>query len=781
MGCVVSLVVLCAACRKGEEPCAQAPKEPGPAAGAAAASGGGTAVEGDGGSAPAGVAAGGRGAGTGAGTAVAAGAGGVGGPGSSPAGEGTGDVPVADEKPADPAVVLAGMSAEEKAVLELLGWGGGTHLGVALLWPERWSQAMSGIEALFPKIPIDWGTVRKLIKGAEPLPLVLAAFAEADWDWKAEAPLANWDRARPLVLAFGATDPGLDRPLVPVKEAIGMGMKSAGLSHRLVVPAKDAAALVGELRAILEKMGLADAPELAGLLGVKDGAVLSNGSKAVVVVQGTGFVRIEIVRDEPRDREPDGAGIALARAAVGAAPESVELTPAVFDMVHGGYAVSALVRVERFGRMYLQNTNQIIWRALGNADAESRERIGVAGASEVLQGYALMAPEAAMHDQVSVGLSFAEHTFRGRIVADLTALGASAVGAGLKSTPAFGVQVEGKPLGSASVLLNLRAAASVARLPAILKPREGNRPGLQHLAELVRNGGSLCYLYFALDGGLALLAAMARSGPIFDVMDPAVLLPVGLSANVLEIGPGGVKGVLALAYPARTDADEALRVIGPHLRDLAADVSLAVVESEGFHWLVASGGGAVGLAGKGGDPAEGAGISRVAVDLPALLVGFVGGSRELNALGPVLGRIEGVSRRAGLALVSDLRVVLPGAAADAAVARELPPPLPARPVRQSPAQVRECEEALILEAIPFLSAMSQASREDLAAIGATGLGRMRELSACASGKPELQQAAAELIALLAGKIEALSKPPAPVAPASDGEPAGAAAELAEPR
>jgi hypothetical protein len=670
---------------------------------------------------------------------------------------------VADEKPADPAVVLAGMSAEEKAVLELLGWGGGTHLGVALLWPERWSQAMSGIEALFPKIPIDWGTVRKLIKGAEPLPLVLAAFAEADWDWKAEAPLANWDRARPLVLAFGATDPGLDRPLVPVKEAIGMGMKSAGLSHRLVVPAKDAAALVGELRAILEKMGLADAPELAGLLGVKDGAVLSNGSKAVVVVQGTGFVRIEIVRDEPRDREPDGAGIAVARAAVGAAPESVELTPAVYDMVHGGYTLSAMVSVNRFRKTYIQYTNEVIHGALSNAVASERDRLGAMGASEVLQGYALMAPETAMHDRVSAGIAFSKQGVRGRLVADLTPLGRSAAQAASQSAAAAGFVVEGQPMASLLLRMNFRAAAAAARLPVVLQPREGEKAKLQDVVNLMRNCGSICNLYFALDGGLGLVAALARPGLIPMIPDPAAMLPSGVSATVLNFGPSGVTAVLAGAYPTAKEASDAQLVLGPFLRDLSADLSLSVVEDRGFHWLVASIGGAAAKPGSPTDASTGITVGQLSLDLQAWAAGIAGLGPQAAVFQPVLGRLEGRSARAGMALVSGFSFLLPGASADGVREPEPVPLLPVPGPVESDSKLLTCEERILLAVIEPLAALGQAEPALVGEIGVRAAQSLKEASACASAYPDLAKAGGEVLVLLSERVRALSAKPEPAA------------------
>lgn len=355
------------------------------------------------------------------------------------------------------------------------------------------------------------------------------------------------------------------------------------LRHRVLVPARDSAALIRQLQVACNELGLQVVrdPTLGGAACAFPAGILG-------LFAGADHVRIEILHSPiERERQRQQAEAATAQeelpdwlrkpgepprpasppppppppsdapsrllAALRLPPPALAgepaPTPALHQVTRGEDLAALYVQPARLRSLALTRGAQVVGGALLAVDASMKWVLVAKAWAEIASGYLLMSPEGAQTEDLALVLSRDLHVGG---VASLTAAGAAAWGAGKASAlPPLAPTASEPPLFLFRLGLDLQSL--LQRTPA---PPALTGLSMRELADRVHECGSLCFVYASV--------AMPLGWGRHVLSDPqlARILPIGLlgalpSAVTLSLtgfsrGPAGAmlpQGALALAYP----------------------------------------------------------------------------------------------------------------------------------------------------------------------------------------------------------------------------------------
>jgi hypothetical protein len=394
------------------------------------------------------------------------------------------------------------------------------------------------------------------------------------------ATLAGWDDSRPIVVArFDApTVPlgTLGRILIDRKQPAPLDMYAR---HRVIVPARDEAALRSAVQAALRAAGFAAQPS----------GVYAAGALRLMVQAGRGHVRIEALALPADAPPPSEAAIQAALAAPVQVPASLPTTPALRFASGTPALARAYVRPWRLRDLNCAAGSAHIRAALAVADADMAQRLALTGWAELAAGDDLLGAGGGEAADAALALTASADAVRVTSVLSLTAAGQAAYQAAAQQ--AYHAQALPGPVPPLRLSLAVDAAALLQQAPALpavvaaASPREARRA----LFDRVRECGSACMVYLGLRHPLALARLLGDEVP--EVRD---YLPRGFDLSLLDVTQlpprGALVGVLADS---------------PRLRGLLANVlSMPLVKMLLMHSEVPLPGGLLALrAGYGLDPA----------------------------------------------------------------------------------------------------------------------------------------------------------------------------------
>ncbi|MFO0577196.1 MAG: hypothetical protein U1A78_24585 [Polyangia bacterium] len=438
--------------------------------------------------------------------------------------------------------------------------------------------------------------------------------------------LTAWDDSRPVVAALyepslqemGEVGEALLAQTGPAATATATAASPAPaaapaaeplLRHRVLVPARDSAALIRQLQVACNELGLQVVSE-----PVPGGVACGFPAGILGLFAGADHVRIEILYSPiERERQRQQAEAATAQeelpdwlrkpgepprpapppppppsfsdspsrllAALRLPPPSLAgepaqaATPALHQVTRGDDLAAVYLRPARLRSLALTRGAQVVGGALLAVDGSMKAVLLAKAWAEIASGYLMMSPEGAQTEDLALLLSRELHVGG---VASLTAAGAAAWGAGKASAlPPLAPTASEPPLFLFRLGLDLQTLLQRTPVPPALTGLT-----LRELADRVRECGSLCFVYASVAMPLA-WGRHVLSDPQLARGLPINLLGTLPSAVTLSLtgfvrGPGGTtlpQGALALAYPKDQPTSWLTLLTAPILSRLGAQAA----------------------------------------------------------------------------------------------------------------------------------------------------------------------------------------------------------------
>lgn len=451
----------------------------------------------------------------------------------------------------------------DPAALEMAQAAGGQAAFVIYVWPDRWRAFHQKLAQIADQLP---PMVRRAFTDfQDPGPLLsYAVHPRVPIDLQA---LSALDPTRPAVIALG--EPPLEG-LPGFVASQPMSAVTAGLRRRVLLPAKDAAALLKALRPSLDAAAGGAGRDVEGV----PHWVIDERHWIAAKAQA-GYV--EVIS------QPSGVRGWVAREVAGSvyspATAAPPLNPALAHALNESTPASLLVRPRRFRAMAAWEGMFMAHQALYEASGPSLPALEAMGRALVLLSEIVITDEGADFQAHSVALDLGEGGLAVEAISALTEAGA----ARWSSDPWAGPTVKGSALATVSAQINLAKALQTATLPQALQGTDGP-PKPRQLAELIQDCGWGCSAYLTLQRPSALMALLGRMvpqsatvrGATLAVMPPEGQTPeekapeekapdgqrpeataprVAAAIEVTEAGVAQIKGWLeALGGPAQVSA-----------------------------------------------------------------------------------------------------------------------------------------------------------------------------------------------------------------------------------
>ena len=388
----------------------------------------------------------------------------------------------------------AGREAPHNPLTHMIQRAGAGAAVVLVVRPDRWSASRAVLAGL--TAGPDLHSKQKQILGAADLWSAVGATLEAlgrREPWPG-APSA-WDRKRPLVLALISPPPA--GPLSVVQAAVSFAPMS--FRSRVLVPATNSRALVGELASLATRMGCkpprkpGNAPAGGGTTLLCEGAQL-----AARFLPREDHVEIELLHSGRLNEDELKAAFAPAPRAPGRLSNSS--SPALRFMESSTGLVSAYARPWQLRSLLLYLSAMQIPSAVYGADPNIRSQLQALGISELFMALLATSPEGAELEDAALDLNLrGPSTLHIKSVITLTGHGEK-----LLSTITVAPGTKGKPK---QALVSVRHSVDPSRLARI--PLIRGMP-LKRSLRVVKQGGAAPYLFTRKP--LCLLGVLRRAG-----------------------------------------------------------------------------------------------------------------------------------------------------------------------------------------------------------------------------------------------------------------------------
>jgi hypothetical protein len=345
-----------------------------------------------------------------------------------------------------------------------------------------------------------------------------------------------------------------------VGEAILPGAVGAALQrHRLLLPTRDPARLLGVLRTLCQDLGLSPLKDP----GVPEGAFATPGW-VVGLFPAADHVRIEAVTSPAAAPQPSVEMLALLRREVEPAP--LPRTPALHQVIHGDDLLAVHLRPWSLRGLALTQGAGNVAEAVAHVEPSMRWVLLAKGWAEIAAGYLVITPQGAQVEDAAFVLSADLHlgtvlslTPEGAAAWQAARAGALAPLAGLPARPALFHLRAG---------LDLQALLSRTPLPPGLLGLD-----LRDLARQVQECGALCTLYAGLCTPLSWGKLLLNDPKLTRGLPVGLFaaLPRALSIAVTDLRKGTppVQGALAVGYPGGQPVDWLQHLLSRRLDRLA--------------------------------------------------------------------------------------------------------------------------------------------------------------------------------------------------------------------
>ncbi|MBL8784939.1 MAG: hypothetical protein JNJ59_08580 [Deltaproteobacteria bacterium] len=519
----------------------------------------------------------------------------------------------------DPAIVSAFDLASSDAFVTLV------------LQPVRWVAFIIGVRPMISQ----WGEVTpesltQALTAPSPYALMEPLFGGG---------LEGLDRERPIAAGlFVSTGP----ELAPVAALVGPtdgGLE--GLRHRIIVPASDAAALVGSIATLMER---------AEATAVTSDSNLDATTLYAAIAEGD-HVRVELVVGD-RPAADRAAWRAHWKTLLTAVP-----TPRPSKSAARHHATSttdiatAYLDLTRLRRSHITIGVNTVDQALRFADPDMRQELLAAGTAEVLGAWDLLAPEDLMSPELALSLGVLESGgLTLRVVGALSAEGKAAhEAARADAGPFFQSKEDPNAIATMTLHTSYRALIDAVKVPASLVSATQD-----DIAETIMRCGWACSIGAGSPGVSKRLFEIASPSGGLGILPRSAAIVVTPAPPIAKRAPP-LAFALAAGY---REGDLDSSVLTRLLASLPPGMFTSKTDSVGDRQAVYLGMGRdASEALPVGDPGP---IVSLSVNVGALAEAMRP-PRSLRKILPLLGRLEGKVVLAGSALVGGFTLAPKGA------------------------------------------------------------------------------------------------------------------------
>lgn len=640
------------------------------------------------------------------------------------------------------------LTPEEAKIHQMLRWVDGPYPFTVLAWPQRWTDAMKAVSPVLDGFPIPAEVRNRIESASDPIDLLLFVMGGMRTGTSA-AKLTQRDLSRPVVAAFGAVDPLYDSPLKHTVQLLSVyKLGVLGISHRVLLPALDAAKLAGEISTLVQEWGIEKSAEADTAAQLKGGALFQlPGDNWMAVIPEADLVRLDFhqaavwLPDVPGKQRMEEA---LNRVQFEPKPEPAALSPAAFHVLHGEWTLATLVRPRYVPGFTVQTGVYVVTQALAAADPAERTRLLRMGAAEVLRGSLIMDTQLSLFGEMGFGMRLADPVSLSTVV-ELTPYGKELLGEATHPHPVPG-KLPPKVAAWVASGLDVSQLAAKAKVPAGLQAAEGETATANSVAYGFEECGYGCYLYLATGGWPGALAAYLQI--------PEAKQQLGsLAPSALWLGLTTDKEPLALELFARfakgTDLGALMAQFAEWAKLSPGPIDMGPHAREDGNWLLAAWNTAAQvslLPGEAGSSNTGA-ADAVWADLQALRTLLVQAQPESAPMVPHMKCLQAHSWLVDGVVVANASIGIRAECPPVTKAPELPR-LPPAASTMAPGRWHECEATLAMETMRVMKALSQADAESFPTLLKQWDSQVTKSRNCLDSNPELTEIVGKLKNLL---------------------------------